>query len=389
MQFYIIEPLDILLFREAKPFSPAEGSWAKGIFPPLPITVFQALRSTIDASESENNRRFQFIGPFLLYEEPGEKPELWLPTPKDLLCINTKKNDDEQEEISESNYKDKSIEWERLVCLQPLDCNHEIWSSLGFDLEYFPENGLVPMIPPTASPLEANATSLNHRSHNEYISGRPQPWIKASALVKYLQGESLIDASDFHHDPWSLQVLSHIQMQSDKRQVKTEDGYFTEVAVRLHKYWKLVAGIDTQIEETTVRLGGEGHRALVYPLDELPMWDEIQSFAETSDSKGNKAYLVTPGLAQSHPTELIYGVFPYAWREQLLGCVSDRPILYGGKSVYQKRPMLPQRAFVPPGTVYRFQRDFQQCSQSVLPSVGGKWLQTLQSLNYGKLLWSR
>lgn len=38
MQWYVIEPLDILLFREAKPFSPGEGAWAKSIFPPVPTT---------------------------------------------------------------------------------------------------------------------------------------------------------------------------------------------------------------------------------------------------------------------------------------------------------------------------------------------------------------
>ena len=47
MYWYAIEPLDVLLFREAKPFSPGEGSWAKGLFPPLPSTVFQALRSIL------------------------------------------------------------------------------------------------------------------------------------------------------------------------------------------------------------------------------------------------------------------------------------------------------------------------------------------------------
>jgi CRISPR-associated protein Cmr3 len=401
MQFYIIEPLDILLFREAKPFSPAEGSWAKGIFPPLPITVFQALRSAIDVGQVESQKegkdkhKFKFVGPFLLQEEPGKKPQLWLATPKDLICINIAKGNQEE------TFDEESKAWQRLVCLQPLDRSNEIWSSLGFDSEHFREDGLTPMIPPAVT--QENTDSLNQRGANEYISGRPEPWMKASALIKYLQGESLTDTSDFHSNPWSLQVLPHIQMQSDKRQVKSEEGYFTEVAVRLHKHWKFVAGIDAQINPTNVRLGGEGHRALVYPVDECPMWDDIQALmtgfcdreSNGKEIKGNKAYLLTPGLAQSHPTEMIYGVFPHIWKEQLQGCVSDRPILYGGKSVYANRPMLPQRAFVPPGTIYRFLRNYQEFDeeskhmQSVLPTVGGKWLQTLQSLNYGILLWSK
>ncbi len=370
MKWYAIEPLDILLFREAKPFLPGEGAWAKGLFPPIPVTVFQALRSV--TASSSIARQFQFIGPFLLQEKSGNQPILWLPTPKDLLCVQV---------------EEALLKWKRLVCLQPLNRASPEWEHLGFDPDFFPENGLTPMIPPLASEIGENSDSLEQRSINEYIGGRPEPWIKASALIRYLQGESLTDPEDFHENPWSMQVLPHNQIESGTRQVKSEDGYFTEVAVRLHKYWKLVAGINTTLEKTTVRLGGEGHRALVYPLDSLPDWNKIQSFMNPSQ-ESTKAYLLTPGLAQVKAEALVYGVFPDTWRSHLSGCVSDRPLLWGGKSVFPKTPMLPQRAFVPPGTVYRFRQPVNDIS-AVLPNQGGKWLQTLQSLNYGTLLWSR
>ncbi|MEH1887629.1 type III-B CRISPR module-associated Cmr3 family protein [Nostoc sp.] len=394
MQLYGIEALDILLFREAKPFSPTEGSWAKGIFPPLPTTVFQALRSAIDVNEPDNNKRqFEFIGPFLLEEKPGTAPILWLPTPKDLLCV--KRLSDNQQELSKDNESEESTKWQRLVRLQPLDRQNQLWEPLGFDPDYFPENGLSPMVPPPPSLDKTIGEGLDERGSREYISGRPDPWIKAEALIEYLEGKNLTNPKDFHRNPWSMQVLPHIQMAQDKRQVKSEDGYFTEVAVRLSKYWKLVAGIDSTLKQSTVRLGGEGHRALVYPLDNLPVWDEIQRFMKPSESS-NQAYLLTPGLAQIDPTAMVYGVYPHNWRLNLAGCVSDRPILWGGKSVFPKTPMLPQRAFVPPGTVYRFQHKYQDlgddCKQSlqkVLPQDGGKWLQTLQSLNYGILLWNK
>ncbi|MGI2906262.1 type III-B CRISPR module-associated Cmr3 family protein [Tolypothrix sp. VBCCA 56010] len=384
MKWYAIEPLDILLFREAKPFSPGEGAWAKGLFPPMPITVFQALRSLTKVEEASNKtRKLEFCGIFLLQQEPQKEPILWLPTPKDLLCVktvNTKQQpEDEKIEISKT--------WQRLVCLQPLNIDNPGWKSLGFDPDYFPENGLSPMIPPEASETEEISNNINTRGKQEFISGRPEPWIKASALIRYLQGESLTDPEDFHEDPWSMQVLPHIQIQSGTRQVKSEDGYFTEVAVRLHKHWKLVAGINTTLEKTTVRLGGEGHRALVYPLDSLPGWDEMQNFMKPSPER-KKAYLLTPGLAQVKSEALVYGVFPDSWRSLLAGCVCDRPLLWGGKSVFSKTPMLPQRAFIPPGTVYRFQQSTNDIT-SVLPVEGGKWLQTLQSLNYGTLLWSK
>jgi CRISPR-associated protein Cmr3 len=40
-----IEPLDVLLFRESKPFSGGEDHLARSVFPPPPSTVYAALRS--------------------------------------------------------------------------------------------------------------------------------------------------------------------------------------------------------------------------------------------------------------------------------------------------------------------------------------------------------
>lgn len=87
--WYKIEPLDILLFRESKPFSPGDGSWAKGQFPPAPITVFQALRSALEArtNKEDKKRDLSFLGPFLL----DGNDNLYLTTPKDLIAVGKKK----------------------------------------------------------------------------------------------------------------------------------------------------------------------------------------------------------------------------------------------------------------------------------------------------------
>ncbi|WP_413176306.1 type III-B CRISPR module-associated Cmr3 family protein [Anabaena azotica] len=401
MQWYVIEPLDILLFREAKPFSPGEGAWAKSLFPPVPTTVFQALRSIADKTKD-----LQFFGSFLLYDEPGKPPEIYLPTPKDLLGVTIQVDEDEQQTISKGK---KSQKWQRLTCLEPLNRENPQWKHLGFNPDFFPEAGISPMVTPVL---------VNTNSPKEYISGSPNSWIKAEALITYLQGGTLNfknNGDDFKADPWDKQVLPHIQMESNQRQVKSENGYFTEVAIRLKQHWKLIAAVDTKLPSSTVRLGGEGHRALVYPLEDIfnnadkknkkynfddfqkSVLDQLKSFRKPTNTS-NKAYLLTPGLAQTQPTEMIYGVYPHYWQEILAGCVSDRPLLWGGKSPYVKTPMLPQRAYVAPGTVYRFKDSYEKLSetekkslQQLLPQqeIKEKWLQTLYSLNYGTLLWNR
>jgi CRISPR-associated protein Cmr3 len=186
-------------------------------------------------------------------------------------------------------------------------------------------------------------------------------------------------------------------MESGARQVRDAEGYFTEVAIRMSPGWRLVAGISSKINTTAVRLGGEGHHAIVTKLEEdnaiSPLKQLINDFSKSS-AENTSAYLLTPGLAEIEPT--IYGVYPLAWQECLAGCVSDRPLLWGGVSTIKRKRggdkaefgLLPQRAFVPPGTVYRFKKKPSNIN-CLLPKHGNGWLETFQKLNYGKLLWGK
>ncbi len=369
MYWYAIEPLDLLLFREAKPFSPGEGSWAKGQFPPFPITVFQALRSalTFYGNEKQDKKRnLEFIGPFLLDAEHN----LWLPTPKDLLAVKT--NPLSEEENQEDDLDNKTDDWDRTLRFQAASQENEAWKYLSFD-----PNGLSPMVTPDID-------------KDKFIC-RPKTWIKASALSQYLKGEELTNSQDFHDDPWSVQILPHIHMKSGERQVKDEEGYFTEVAMRLHPGWKLVAAISEKIKQTVVRLGGEGHRVILSPIDSLDGLIESPAVPKSS----NFAYLLTPGLAQVGDAP-IYGVYPNSWRDLLQGCVSDRALLWGGVSQVRRKSskqgdpefsLLPQRAFVPPGTVYIFKKDKLPKESLLLPTGDSQWIETFKQLNYGKLLW--
>lgn len=230
---------------------------------------------------------------------------------------------------------------------------------------------------------------------------RPQPWIQWSALKTYLEGNKLNNPDDFVTDPWDIQILPHIKMETGARQVVDAEGYFTEVAIRLRPQWSLVAGFSVAIDSTIVRLGGESHRVLVTGLSNFTQGVELENKIKQQESEFNdnnslnSAYLLTPGLAEIEPS--LYGVYPKSWHEKLNGCISDRPVLWGGVSQIKRRhsitnekyeqfALLPQRAYVPAGSVYLFKE--KPSNRSLLPTKGGSWLSTLQQLNYGKLLWS-
>lgn len=48
-----------------------------------------------------------------------------------------------------------------------------------------------------------------------------------------------------------------------------------------------------------VRLGGEGHRALVSPLPDFQTWQKLAAYEQHKD-RNNFAYLLTPGLAEKN-----------------------------------------------------------------------------------------
>ena len=405
--WYEIEPLDVLLFREAKPFSPGEGSWAKGQFPPPPIALFHALRSVLEVPDFKKNkeRTQEFLGPFLIDAENT----LWLPTPKDLRGVKFRLGAGEEDQSS----KDRVNDWHKLVRLIPADSETLEWKYTGFDSGQPPPMVSPPLPDGNYKPISRHVVALALAMDNqcpENICGSPYPWIKAAALCQYLDGKNPEDTKDFHKDPWSVQLLPHIHMQDDRRQVRDSKGYFTEVAMRLKPGWRFVVKTSLMLTEspTVVRLGGEGHRALVKNITELKEfdWQEVEKYSqppETNQAENHHfAYLLTPGLAEKEPA--LYGVYPRSWQDCLAGCVSDRALLWGGIShLYRKREnssepdkecrLLPQRAFVPPGTVYLFKPDKLPADATLLPSSqsDGKetWLKTFQQLNYGQLLWGK
>ncbi|PSN20669.1 CRISPR-associated protein Cmr3 [filamentous cyanobacterium CCP5] len=392
MTWYRITPLDVLLFRDSRPFSPTDGSWAKGLFPPMPITVFHGLRSLLTQRTQEDKRQRQkeerlrdltFLGPFLC----GPDGALWLPTPKDLVCLYPK----------DVGTKKASDRWESVHRLHPAKiCKSEeqdpAWKYLAFAKNY-----PAPMV---------ITKEIHDKAKNKRL-GEPQPWIRAKYLAEYLDGKELGWQQDtleekplFHNDPWDLQVMPHIKMKTGERQVEGSDGYFTEVAVRMRPGWHFVARLESPDEslpeQGVIRLGGEGHRALVEKMDnpdEPPEWKALRPLA-TNDGDRHRAYVLTPGLALADAAQRLYASYPSEWGKDLAGCATDRQLMWGGISAITRGEQtapnevayIPQRAFIPPGTVYVFKSP-PECKTLLPEDESRQWLKTFEMLNYGKLLW--
>lgn len=97
-----IDPLDTLFFRDGKPFTMGEDSWASGIFPPYPSVMYGALRSAYFSNHvDELKKATEWNDPtknlkikgihFLVGDEDGNN-NIYLPLPND--CVQRKGDDD-------------------------------------------------------------------------------------------------------------------------------------------------------------------------------------------------------------------------------------------------------------------------------------------------------
>ena len=90
-----IEPSDVLLFRDGKPFSAGDDHAARSIFPPSPRTFQGAVRaailsrhgfdmakaSSIIGDSNSYGRLQQMRGPFIARQSGNEDPQRLLPLP--------------------------------------------------------------------------------------------------------------------------------------------------------------------------------------------------------------------------------------------------------------------------------------------------------------------
>ncbi|NEO85066.1 MAG: CRISPR-associated protein Cmr3 [Spirulina sp. SIO3F2] len=264
MYWYTLTPLDILLFRDAKPFTPGERAWAGSVFPPNGHAISGAIWSLFNQPPKT---RFEITGPFLCKEGNTRQAEktLYFPAPlghvkpSPLVPLPWDEKNPMCHVINDRN--------------QPQMLVRPSW------------------LPP---PDENKHQDVDYR---KYL-----PW---EVIKKYLKDDVIAEddwlrPEDEPDEPWQVETRSHNTLEKDKRQVKAEDGYFVENAIRMAQGWSLAIGLNQELKTpVTMRLGGEGHQVVVERCTDLDgQWAELQSLSEDNFSAGGRAiaYLVTPGV---------------------------------------------------------------------------------------------
>ena len=376
MNWYKLTPLDILMLRDAKPFSPQERAWAGSIFPPNGHTIAGALRGLL------GEERFNIVGPFLCYQ--NTKNTLYLPRP---------------------------LGFAKSVPLVPLT----------WETESYINNALWDKTQPCPLVKPHNKKDDDEDDKDDFVkcSGvetKFRQYLPYCVVKKYLE-TGKIDKNDWniikdsHEDkPWDEETRSHNSIEPGTKQVKVPDGYFVEKAIRLHQNWSFAIGINHEITTpATIRLGGEGHRVIVESCPELgEQWQELQKISDGNFKADTKsiAYLVTPGVFERphhkyNPEQRVNLCRPYPWEWKLkdgifVSMSTDKAVPIScrirekednTKSITKSIPA-PQVFAAPPGTLYYLEKPqglFQDNER--LANEQKNRVNNWRQLGYSEMLW--
>ena len=373
MNWYKLTPLDILMLRDAKPFSPQERAWAGSIFPPNGHTIAGAFRGILG-----ERKDFKIVGPFLCYQ--NTKNTLYLPRPLGFV---------------------------KSVPLVPLT----------WETESYIKNALWDKTQPCPLVKPHNKKDDDEDDKDDFVkcSGvetKFRQYLPYCVVKKYLE-TGKIDKNDWniikdsHEDkPWDEETRSHNSIEPGTKQVKDADGYFVEKAIRLHQNWSFVIGINHEITTpATIRLGGEGHRVIVESCPELgEQWQELQKISDGNFKADTKsiAYLVTPGVFERphhkyNPEQRVNLCRPYPWEWKLkdgifVSMSTDKAVPIScrirEKEDNTKSIPAPQVFAAPPGSLYYLNKPqglFQDNKR--LANEQKNRVNNWRQLGYSEMLW--
>lgn len=358
MYWYTLTPLDIILLRDAKPFSPGERAWSDSTFPPTGHTIAGALRGML-----ATGGKFHLKGAFLCRDKT-----LYFPRP--LGFVGTKPL--------------IPLAWDESIALKHIIRDRSQPCPLATRFN------------PKDSEPDANET--------EY-----RQYLPVEVVRQYLE-TGKICASKWEvkeageKRPYLIETRSHNRLEIGTKQVTAQDGYFVEKGIRLLPNWSLAIGIDREIPSPNLmRLGGEGHQVIVERCVELDsQWQDLQAISQENSKMETRAiaYLITPGVFErKHNSEgAMCRPYPWEWKladssnpnqtpGNLVSVATEKAVAIDGRMQRANNSVpSPQVFAAPPGTLYYLNRPQELFQDSAAASDKAKrW----RELGYSELMWAK
>lgn len=367
-----IEPLDILLFRESKPFAAGEGFWARSVFPPSGLPLMGALRAKIIVDSGTSFKDYQFFddekngdnshlaelvrligkfddygelqlqGPFISQIENNEQ-NTYFPAPLDIIKS--------ENSNTISNLVSQNFPW-----------GLEISKTL-------PTDGINNLY----SPIPLWTNDSGDLPENKFV--------KTIGLLNYLQGATnseTTDAEDLWGNERQVGIEKSLQGTAEKSKIYSVE--FTRLKENEKDTWKLLnTGLLVYFKDVPeqyfksdgfLALGGESRAAKYQIVDETQI-DKFKMLIEgdflndsTRGIKGKKQfklYLSTPAIFNNgwYPdflelenTELISKKDGLEFK--LVSASIAKSKIISGWNVAERKPRAAVKS-VPAGSVYYFE----------------------------------
>ena len=314
-----LEALDTLFFRDGKPFTMGEDTWAEGIFPPLPSVIYGALRT---AYFSEDIERFKTI------EKKDDSAllrimsycfkygsRIYFPIPLDLIEVvhPTNKGPRKELRLLKLNIHDKENFASSVPTSHFLESDTE-----NFDVV---ENGIINSLD-LANYLAVNISSADYHSLNDFIFLEPKVGIG---------------------------------LNNDTRAAK--DGQLYRVGMQRLDQLSFAVGFEFELLDSIpamIRLGGEGKAVQCQSIESKEIRQKISIPMSLIVGKRFKLYLATPALFTDgwKTSWMTTGYSEYRGiKIRLLAAAVGKPVPVGGFNMKEKSPKAMRKA-VPAGSVY-------------------------------------
>lgn len=318
-----MKPLDTLFFRDSKPFSRGEDTWADTIFPPYPSTVYGALRT---AWFKQNIKEFEYLKESKKLNTDDD--------PTKRLKINSiliKKNDDflfplPRDILQSKGKNDEDSEFKRLL----LSGEKHLTSAKNIDLLINP--------------------------YDEIFSYEPF-WMSELDLADYLKG----DISNFEkllkrENLFELEPKIGIARERFTRCSK--DGNLYRVGMlRLKEGVSIYVDFEgLELAEDFFRLGGEGKFVEVKRIEKkleipLPEITNNRFVLYLSTHAIFKEGWLPEWIGENGLERKIHGT---SIKVKLLTAAIGKPVYIGGFDIAKGEPK-PMYKAVPGGSVYYFE----------------------------------
>lgn len=318
-----ISALDTLFFRDGKPFSRGEETWADGVFPPYPSVIYGALRTyyiahhespcsgeTIKESENIVIRDIQYL---ISDENTKNKVDNYLPMPLDMA-------------EPESNTKGREKEYEVIrLSLKKID---DLVSNHPFKLLLLPPEGQI---------VETVGDGLIQRDDLVVYLGDAKTEFKIKKVSDHVKSEPKtgIGRDDYTHTA-SDALLYRVGMRRPKNfQILVEFDWPSQRAA-------------LETDNFLIKLGAENKVAKV---NKRRRSFRIQPEEITLKSNRFKLYLSTPAIFENGwmPDLAKHGI-----NAQLVAAAVGKPLYIGGFDMEKGKPKPMYRA-VPAGSVYFYE----------------------------------